>query len=138
LMQEMYALPIITVRLMNFTITVIGEVTRPGKISIVGDNINLLQALSLAGDMTVYGKRDDVVLIRQTPDGGYLRASLDISREDIISSPFFFLQQNDELYVKPNNARAQAADIGPRLNVILGISSFMMTLVTFALMLSKK
>jgi len=138
LMEMLLEPPVITVRLLNFTITVIGEVGISGKISVDRDNINILEALALAGDMTIYGKRDDVVLMRQRPDGGYTRVSLDITKESIISSPYYFLQQNDHLYVKPNNARTHAADISPRLNVAIGVSSFAMTLVTFVLFLSKR
>ena len=129
--------PIVTVRLRNFDIFINGEINRPGRIRVDRDNINIFQALSLAGDMTIYGRRDDILLIRQTPDG-YDRISLDISKEDIISSPYYFLQQNDELYIKPNNARAQVADISPSLNTVLGIGSFLMSLTTFILLLAKK
>jgi len=137
IMEKLIEPPVITVRLLNFSIYITGEVNRPGRIGVDKDNINILEALALAGDMTIYGKRDDIMLKRQNLDGGYTRISLDLSREDIISSPYYFLQQNDELYIKPNNARAQAADISPSLNVILGVGSFMMSLVTFILMLSK-
>ena len=130
--------PIITVRLLNFDIFVYGEVNSPGKIRIENrDNINIVQVLSLAGDMTIYGKRDDILLKRQRPDGGYTLISLDISKENIISSPYFFLRQNDELYIKPNNAKTQSADISPRLNVILSVTSFLMSAATFVLFLTK-
>jgi polysaccharide export outer membrane protein len=97
-----------------------------------------LDALALAGDMTIYGRRDNIMLLRQKPDGGYLRIHLDISKEETISSPYFFLQQDDELYVVPNSSRAQNADISPHLSVILGVSTFVMSFVTFVLMLTKK
>ena len=138
IMKNLTVTPIVTVRLMNFDIIVTGEVGSPGKIRVDKDNINVLEALALAGNMTIYGKRDDIVLFRQNPDGGYKRISLDISREEIIFSPYYFLQQNDVIYVKPNNARAQSADVSPMLNVVLGVSSFMMSFVTFVLLLAKK
>jgi len=137
LKEKLIAQTIVTVRLMNFHIIVTGEVSAPGTYTVNKDHINILEALALAGDMTVYGKRDDIVLIRQKPDGGYTRISLDISKEDIISNPYFFLKQNDELYVIPNSAKTQSADVSPRLNIITGVASFVMSFITFVLMLSK-
>ena len=138
-MRTLLEPPIITVRLLNFDILVTGEVNSPGKIRVDNrDNINILQVLALAGDMTIYGKRDDVILLRQRPDGGYTSISLDISKENIISSPYFFLRQNDALYIKPNNAKTQSADISPRLNVILSVTSFLMSTATFIILLTNK
>jgi len=138
LKEKIIAQTVVTVRLLNFRITVTGEVNRPGTVVVSKDHINVLEALALAGDMTIYGRRDDIVLLRPKPDGNYQRVSLDISREDIISSPYYFLHQNDELYVMPTKAKAQSADTSPWLNLGMGISSFMMSLVTFVLMLTKK
>ena len=137
LMENLIDPPILTVRLMNFKITVTGEVGNPGRITVDKDNINLLEALTLAGNMTIYGKRDDILLQREKPDGGYLYVSLDISKESTISSPYYFLQQNDLIYVKPNKARTQAADVSPMLSVVMGVSSFVMSFVTFVLLLTK-
>jgi len=129
--------PIVTVRLLNFKIIVTGEVNSPGEIKVEKDHINLLDALALAGDMTVYGKRDDIRLIRPKPDGGYTMYSLDISKEEIISSPYYFLQQNDEIYVMPVRAKSQNADISPMLNVTMGVTGFVISLVSFVLVLLK-
>lgn len=137
LKEKLIAPTIVTVRLLNFRITITGEVTSPGTYSVNKDHINLLEALALAGDMSVYGKRDDIILIRERPDGGYRRISLDMSKESIISSPYFFLQQNDELYVIPNAAKTQSADVSPRLSVILGVASFIMSFTTFVILLTK-
>ena len=129
---------VVTVRLLNFKITVIGEVGRSGEIKVDKDHINLSEALALAGDMTIYGKRDDVRLYRQELDGSYTMHSLDMSREDVISSPHYFLQQNDMIYVMPVKAKTQSADISPMLNVAMGVTSFALSLVTFVLVLTKK
>jgi len=138
LKEKLIAPTIVTVRLLNFKIFLTGEVSSPGVYMVNKDHINILEALALAGDMTIFGKRDDIVLLRQKPDGGYTRISLDISREDIISSPYFFLQQNDEIYVVPNSAKTQTADVSPRFSITTGVVSFVMSLITFVLMLSKK
>jgi polysaccharide export outer membrane protein len=120
---------VVTVRLLNFTITFGGEVGSPGPKTITKDHINLFEALQLAGDMSVYGKRDDVRVFRQKQDGGYTVMSLDMSNEDIISSPYFFLQQNDMVYVLPSRSKTQSADISPRYSFIIGISSLALTLL---------
>jgi polysaccharide export outer membrane protein len=138
LSEKLVEHPIVTVRLMNFKITVTGEVGAPGQYTVSSDHISIVEALAIAGDMTIYGRRDDILLYREKPNGGYTRIPLNINKEDIISSPYFFLQQNDILYVTPNNAKAQSADISPQLSVALGVGSFLMSLVTFVLMLSKK
>jgi len=136
--EKLKVLPIITVRMLNFKIYITGEVNSPGVIRIEKDHVNLLEALALAGDMTIFGKRDDIRLFRQKPDGGYTMYSLDISKEDIISSPYFFLQQNDQIYVLPVKAKTQSADISPMWGVSLGFTSFILSLVTFSFWLFNK
>ena len=137
MMSNLWEEPIITVRLLNFNIFFIGEVGQQGRISVDKDNINIMEALSLAGGMNMYGKRDDVDLIRQRPDGGYDRIPLDVSREDIISSPYYFLQQNDMIHVKPISARTQATETSPRLNFITSIMSFGMITLSIILTLTR-
>jgi polysaccharide export outer membrane protein len=128
LSEKLVAQSVVTVRLLNFTIYFIGEVNSPGPMTVTRDNINLLQALSLARDLTPYGKRDDIRIFRQKPDGGYTEMSLDISKEDIISSPYYFLQQNDQIYVPPTRVKSQSADISPRYSFILGVASLAFSL----------
>jgi polysaccharide export outer membrane protein len=122
---------IVTVRLLNFTITVTGEVGSPGPKTVSKDHINILEALALSGDMTINGRRDDIRLLRPKPDGGYTEISLDISREDIISSPYFYLHQNDILYVIPGRTKTQSADVSPRWGFAVGLSSLAISLYLF-------
>jgi len=138
IMKNITVEPVITARLQNFVIFVTGEVRNPGRILVDRDNINILEALAMADDMTLYAKRDDIDLFRRNHEGGYTRISLDISREDIISSEYFFLEQNDAIYVKQNNVRTQSASISPTIGSIIGISNLLMTAVTFILMLSRQ
>jgi polysaccharide export outer membrane protein len=128
--------PIVTVRLMNFRVTVTGEVNRPGQISVSKDHVNLLEALALAGDMTIYGRRDNIALHREMPDGSIRIVHLDISKSDIISSPYYYLRQNDAVYVMPNKARAQLTDVNPQVGTILSIGSFLVSLVSFVLLVT--
>jgi polysaccharide export outer membrane protein len=130
--------PVVTVRLVNFRINVLGEVNRPGLQSISDkDHLNILEALSLAGDMTLYGSRDDVRILREMPNGDLKMVRLDISKTDIVASPYFYLQQNDIVYVVPNKVRSQIADISPQLSTVVSVGSFAISLVSFALLISR-
>lgn len=102
--------PVVTVQFQNFQVSVIGEVTRPGSFSISSDRVTIFDALSLAGDMTIYGKRDNVMVIREQ-DGERTISVVDLRRGDILDSPFYYLQQNDVVYVEPNRARAGQSEI---------------------------
>lgn len=101
--------PIVTVSLVNFKVKVLGEVARPGSFLMKTERVTVLDALAEAGDLTMYGQRDDVVVIRE--EGGqaaYHRLNLNDSQ--IVSSPYYYLKQNDVIYVKPTDARRGAAD----------------------------
>jgi polysaccharide export outer membrane protein len=128
--------PVVTVRLMNFRLTITGEVNRPGQIVVSKDHINLLEALALAGDMTIYGRRDNILLKREMPSGSIKMVYLDISKADIISSPYYYLRQNDIIYVMPNKARAQVTDVNPQVGTILSVGSFLISIVSFVLLIT--
>jgi len=97
--------PVVDVQLVNFKVTVIGEVNRPSTFTVQGDNINLLEALGMAGDMTVYGKRENVLVIRQQ-NGQRIMKRLNLNNQDVMNSPFFYLKQNDVVYVEPDKSKA--------------------------------
>lgn len=102
--------PIVTVQFLNFKVSVMGEVGRPGSFSISGDRVTLLEALSMAGDLTIYGRRDRVAVIREK-DGRRTILFHDLRSSDIFESPCYYLQQNDIVYVEPNKARAGQSGI---------------------------
>ena len=126
LSEKLVAPSVVTVRMLNFTVYFAGEVS--GEVKVSKDHINLLEALSLAGGLPISGKRDDIQIIRQNPDGSYKRISVDISREDIISSPYYFLKQNDVVYVPPIKSKSQSADVSPSYGFILGIATLAISL----------
>ena len=97
--------PIVTIQFMNYKVTVLGEVLRPGSYTIGNERITLMEALGLAGDMTVYGRRDNVLLIRENSNGAKEFVRLNLTKSDILSSPYYYLQQNDVIYVEPGNMR---------------------------------
>jgi len=90
----------IVVKLVNFNITFIGEIRRPGEYKIYQDKINIFEAISLAGDITDYGNRNEVKLMRMSEDGTVLHI-LDLTKEDILESPYYYLKPNDVIYIEP-------------------------------------
>jgi polysaccharide export outer membrane protein len=129
--------PVVTVRLMNFRLTVTGEVNRPGEISVTRDHISILEALAYAGDMTINGKRDGILLLREMPDGSVKMVPLDISKASIISSPYYYLHQNDVVYVTPNKSKAYVADVNPQVGTVLGVGSFLVSIISFVLLVTQ-
>jgi polysaccharide biosynthesis/export protein len=97
--------PIVAVRLTNFKVTVIGEVGRPVVIPVNGQTINVLEAVGAAGDMTVYGIRKNVKVIRKLPDGSTEVALLNFNKSTVLQSPWFQLRQNDIVYIQPNRSK---------------------------------
>jgi len=102
--------PIITVRLKNFKITVLGEVRNPGSFTIPNDRITVIEALGLAGDMTIRGKRTNIVVIKENK-GENIYHRLDLTSKNIFDSPAYFLAQNDVLYVEPNKAQVKSSNV---------------------------
>ena len=100
------------IELPSYSVSVVGEVNRPGMFTITNNKISVFEALARAGDMTIYGVRTDVKLIREQKDGRKDVYSLDITDANIINSPYSYMQQRDILYVQPNEAKSKNADIG--------------------------
>lgn len=99
--------PIVNVRFLNYKVTVLGEVTKPGSFGVANEKINVLEALGLAGDMTAYGLRENVLVIREK-EGTRTIKTLDLNNKDVFNSPYFQLQQNDVVYVQPSNKEKTA------------------------------
>lgn len=122
--------PIVTVRMVNYKISVIGEVTRPGTFTISNEKVNLLEALAMAGDMTIYGLRDKVKLIREDASGKQEIITLDLNKAETILSPYYYLHQNDILYVTPNKAKAQNSDIGSSTSLWFSATSILVSMAS--------
>lgn len=124
--------PIVNIRLANFTITILGEVRNPGTFTIQDERITILEALGLASDLTVYGVRDNVLVIREV-DGKKKFAKIDLTSINTVNSPVYYLQQNDVLYVEPNKARVRASTFNPNNGVALSAISLIVTITTIFL-----
>ncbi len=100
--------PIVDIRYLNYEVTVLGEVARPTVITVPNEKISLLKALGLAGDLTIYGKRDNVLLIREE-NGEKITRHINLNSSDFFNSPYYYLKPNDVIYVQPNATKAATA-----------------------------
>jgi polysaccharide export outer membrane protein len=130
--------PIITVNFLNFKVSVQGEVNRPGSFNITGERITLLEALSMAGDLTIYGRRNRVAVIREAK-GERMILYHDLSSIELFKSPCYYLQQNDIVYVEPNKRRIQQSNINQNnsASIWLSIVSVLLTATTVIISISK-
>lgn len=104
--------PIVTVRMASYRITVIGEVNKPGVIPVTTERMSILEALAQAGDLSIYGLRDNIALIRTDAAGEKHQVRLNLNDANIINSPYYYVQQDDVIYVEPNNVKAKNSSIG--------------------------
>ncbi|WP_165020451.1 polysaccharide biosynthesis/export family protein [Dysgonomonas sp. ZJ279] len=105
--------PIVSIRFLNYKVAVFGEVTKPGVYSFTNEQVTILEALATAGDLTIYGRRDNIMLIREDADGFRSVKRIDLQNKDVLlENDIYYLQQNDKLYIEPNKARARNSQIG--------------------------
>jgi polysaccharide export outer membrane protein len=130
--EELVGDAVVTVQFQNFKVSVMGEVAKPGSFIITGDRITLLEALSMAGDLTIYGRRDRVTVIREK-DGLRTLKVHDLRSSDIFTSPYYYLQQNDVVYVEPNKTRAGQSGINQNSSagVWVSIASLLTSVAVF-------
>ena len=129
--------PIVTVRMSNYKISVLGEVARPGTFTITNEKVNLLEALAMAGDMTVWGLRDNVKLIREDANGKQEIHTLDLNKAETILSPCYWLQQNDVVYVTPNKTKARNAGVGTSTSLWFSATSILVSLASILVTIFK-
>lgn len=118
--------PIINIRIANFKISVLGEVKSPGTFTMQSDRVTLLEALAEAGDLTLYGKRQNILIIRDYL-GTKTYNRVDITQADFVNSPFYYLDQNDVIYVEPRKAKIDSTAIGSNVSTIISIVGFLIT-----------
>lgn len=121
--------PIILIRYANFKVSVLGEVMRPGSFVIDNEKVSILEALAMAGDMTIYGRRESVLLVREN-NGNRETIRIDIRDRNLINSPYFYLQQNDVLYVEPNDSRARASAISSAESLSISVVGTLISIAT--------
>lgn len=123
---------VVNVKFMNFRITVIGEVNHPSTFTVQNEKINLLEALGLAGDMTPFGKRENVLLIREN-DGKRMMVRVNLNNKEVLNSPYFYLKQNDVIYIEPDKAKSVEYSNNNRLMplIVAAISAVAVLATTF-------
>jgi len=121
--------PGININFNNFRVSVLGEVARPGSFIMPTERVTVLEALGMAGDMTIRGIRDNVLLIREI-DGQKTMHRLDLTKESTLNSPYYYLAQNDVIYVEPNKAQINNSKLGANTNIIISIAGLIITVIS--------
>ena len=122
--------PVVIVRFVDFKISVLGEVAAPGSFTIKNGKVTVLEALALAHDLTIYGQRDNVKVIREDAAGKKQIAELNLNDASVLNSPFYYLQQNDVVYVTPNKSKAKNSDIGSSTSLWFSGTSILISLAS--------
>ncbi|PIB25514.1 sugar transporter [Maribacter sp. 4U21] len=118
--------PIINIRLRNFSVTILGEVNRPGTYIVNGEQITILEALGLAGDLNIKGKRENILVIRDF-NGTKVSQRVDLTKKETLNSPVYYLTQNDVIYVEPNKSGITASSLDNRAGIAISIASLIIT-----------
>tara|TARA_B100002049_G_scaffold70350_1_gene51374 strand:+ start:700 stop:1500 length:801 start_codon:yes stop_codon:yes gene_type:complete len=120
--------PIVNVKLSNFQVSVLGAVQQPGTYTISNEYLTIPKALGLAGDMQIYGRRDNVLVMREENDQ-ITKAYLDLTDNEVINSEYYYLKQNDVLYVELNDSQRQAGSLNPNSGLFISVASVLISLV---------
>lgn len=130
--------PSVEVRFQNFRVYILGEVKSPGEIKATNGRLNLLEAIAKAGDLTIHGRRDNVMIVRTNSDGSRSIQTVNMNDKNMIVSPSFNLQQNDIIYVEPNSSRArQSWNVPPALSLGMSSVGTLISIATFIITLTK-
>lgn len=120
--------PIVNIRIVNYKVTILGEVNRPGSYTIEGERVTLPEALGLAGDMTIYGKRKDIMILREV-EGKKEHKIVDLTSVASLDSDYYYLKQNDVVYVQPNNAQVQSSKFNRNATVYVSVASLLISVL---------
>lgn len=122
--------PVVNIQIQNFKITILGDVSRPGTFSIPNERITILEALGLSGDLGITGVRNNILVIREV-DGYKKQYRIDLTTDEVLTSPVYYLEQNDVVYVEPNNAkRSQGTFWRSSGGIIISLTSLVITTIT--------
>ena len=122
--------PVVTVRMSSYSISVLGEVNRPGSYQVSREKINILEALAQAGDLTIYGVRENVKLIREDANGKKQIYHINLNDANLLTSPYYYLQQNDIVYVEPNKVKARNSSIGQSTTLWISATSILISMAS--------
>tara|TARA_B100000508_G_scaffold118450_1_gene98504 strand:+ start:10253 stop:11038 length:786 start_codon:yes stop_codon:yes gene_type:complete len=120
--------PVLNIRLRNFKVSVLGDVKDPGTYTISTERVTLLEALGIAGDLNITAKRKNILVVR-TNQGKKEEYRVDLTSNEIFSSPVYYLQQNDVVYVEPNQAKMNTSKFSPVYSILISVSSLIITTI---------
>lgn len=120
--------PTVNVRLLNAKVTILGEVSSPGTYNFTEESVTLLQAIGMAGDLTINGKREDILVIRET-DGVYKTTHINLTSADLLTSPYYFIKPNDVIMVNPNGPKVKSSGFIGNLGTLLSVFSIALSTV---------
>ncbi|MCM5663437.1 polysaccharide biosynthesis/export family protein [Galbibacter mesophilus] len=120
--------PIVNIRIKNFRVTVLGQVRNPGTYNIAGERITILEALGLAGDLDIKGRRDNILVVRDF-NGAKTYTRINLTTKEFVHSPVYYLTQNDVVYVEPNNSVIKTSSLDSRLTIGLSVFSLLLTTI---------
>ncbi|WP_408670051.1 polysaccharide biosynthesis/export family protein [Lutibacter sp.] len=120
--------PIINSRLINFKVTVLGEVKVPGSYAVPNERISIIEAIGLAGDLTIQGERSTVLLVREQ-EGKRTFIDLDLTNKKLFNSPYFYLAQNDVIYIAPNKTKINSSGVGTNTSILISSISALISLI---------
>lgn len=121
--------PGVNINFNNFRVSVLGEVARPGSFIMPSERVTVLEALGMAGDLTIRGVRNNVMVIREV-DGQKTVHRLDLTQQNTLNSPYYYLAQNDVVYVEPNKSQINSSKLGANTNIIISIASLLITVIS--------
>ncbi len=121
--------PGVNINFNNFRVSVLGEVARPGSFIMPTERVTVLEALGMAGDLTIRGVRENVMVIREV-NGQKTTHRLDLTQQNTLNSPYYYLAQNDVIYVEPNKAQINNSKLGSNTNVIISIAGLLITVIS--------
>jgi len=129
--------PIVNIKITNYTVSVLGEVNKPGAFKIDNERITFLGALALAGDLTIYGKRKNVLIFRENDNGEKTVAKIDLTTDELFNTPYYYLQQNDIIYIEPNKTKAKQSNYNPNMPIIISAVSTAASMITLIYSITK-
>jgi len=127
-LQDHLENPIINIRLRNFKITVLGDVQNPGTFTVSNEQITILEAIGVAGDLNITARRDNVLLVREE-NGDQNQYRIDLTSNDVFNSSNYYLQQNDVIYVEPNRTKLNTSKYSPVYSVLISVTSLIITTI---------
>lgn len=127
-LEDHIDMPVINIRLRNFKVSVLGDVSQPGSFTIASERLTLPEALGIAGDLNITAKRKNILVIRET-NGLKEQYRIDLTKNDLFNSPVYYLQQNDVVYVEPNQAKLNTSKYSPVYSILISVSSLIITTI---------